>query len=85
MIYMIGYIFKIKNHIEIFEHGIHVSSEFKMQLFAFKMEISILGQKSNGPLQTMDCKLRPVRPIFINCISHSSAASARQYWTNFSH
>ena len=34
----------------------------------------ILGQKSNGPLQTMDCKMPPV-----NRISHSSAASARQY------
>ena len=34
----------------------------------------ILGQKSNGPLQTMDCKMPPVRPIFINRISHSSAA-----------
>ena len=39
----------------------------------------ILGQKSNGPLQTMDCKMSPVRPIFINRISHSSAATARQY------
>ena len=39
----------------------------------------ILGQKSNGPLQTMDVKMPPVRPIFINRISHSSAASAQQY------
>ena len=46
---------------------------------------NILGQKSNGPLQTMDCKMLPVRPIFINCISHSSAATARQYRTNFNH
>ena len=38
--------------------------------------IVILGQKSNGPLQTMDCKMPPVRPIFINRISHSSAATA---------
>ena len=39
----------------------------------------ILGQKSNGPLQTMDCKMPQVRPIYINRISHSSAASVRQY------
>ena len=45
----------------------------------------ILGQKNNGPLQTMDCKMPPVRPTFINRILHSSAASARQYWTNFNH
>ena len=40
---------------------------------------NILGQKSNGPLQTMDCKMPPVRPIFITRISHSSAATAGQY------
>ena len=39
--------------------------------------IRILGQKSNGLLQTMVCKMPPMRPIFINRISHSSAASAR--------
>ena len=47
--------------------------------------IYILGQKSNGPLQTIDCKMPPARPIFINRISHSLAASVRQYWTNFNH
>ena len=44
-----------------------------------KFNSYILGQKSNGPLQTMDCKMPPVWSIFINRISHSSAASARQY------
>ena len=32
----------------------------------------IRGQKSNGSLQTMDCKMPPVRRIFINRISNST-------------
>ena len=34
----------------------------------WKLKVNILGQKSNGPLQTMDCKMPPVRPIFIDRI-----------------
>ena len=62
-----------------------VISKSHPALLMVLFHIYILGQKSNGPLQTMDCKMPPVMPIFINRISHSSAATARQYWTNFNH
>ena len=68
------------SRLRIFVRGVNAKKELFSWADLYTAGINIiLGQKSNGPLQAMDCKMPPVRPSFINSISHSSAASARQY------